>query len=183
MQSVTFDDLYKAKTPLSDLHANVHKAAMLLVSKHHIHTEPQQRTDVQFGYANGFKERPPGTRLGTIERSTPQVRDCDEAFRPSSLDVNLAPVKALRIILTEMTIQGVEPRRIKDVLKALRGSVSQRWKLARQQRNFIRAVLLSSASAWGIHLHPLWSKGCLHGFVLDLPELPAAGIRNVDTDP
>ena len=92
---------------------------MFLEREHHLRTEPRERTDERYGYANGYKERTNKTRQGTIELSIPQVRGSDEAFRPVSLDTAMASEKVRRIALAEMTIQGVASRWVKDILESL----------------------------------------------------------------
>ena len=54
-------------------------------------------------------------------KTIPHVRGWDEAFQPVSLDAAMASEKALRLALTEITIQGVASHRVKDILQTLWG--------------------------------------------------------------
>ena len=101
---------------------------MLLERQYHLHAEPNKRTNVRHGYADGFNKRTLKTRPGTIERTIPRVRGNDEPFRPASLDAAMAPEKRIRIALAEMTIDGGAASRIKDILESLCGSRSK-WSM------------------------------------------------------
>lgn len=94
---------------------------MLLQRQHHLRAEAHERTNVSYGYANGFKNRTLANRLCTIELSIPPVRVSDASFRPAPLDGAMASKKGPCIALAEMTIQGVAHRRVKGIIESLCG--------------------------------------------------------------
>ena len=108
---------------------------MFLERERHLRTEPRERTDERYGYANGCKEY---NSSGHDRTSIPQVCGSDETLWPASLDGVMVSEKALCSAEAEMTIHGIGSRRVKDTHEALGGSRSKRSMFARQLRNSTR---------------------------------------------
>ena len=95
--------------------------AMLIERERHIGAATYQRTENRDGYANGFKDRTLNTRIGPVEVSIPQVRDCSEPFFPTALERGQRSEKALAATVAEMYLQGVSTRKVTKVMEELCG--------------------------------------------------------------
>lgn len=85
-----------------------------------LQAEPNERTPLRQGFANGFKPKTVSTRVGDICLAVPQVRD-GVAFYPSALEKGLRSERALKVAIAEMYIQGVSTRNVTHVLEKLCG--------------------------------------------------------------
>ena len=85
-----------------------------------LNARPWERTENRTGYANGFKNKSVGTKLGQLDLNVPQVRG-DIEFYPSALEKGIRSEKALKLALAEMYVQGVSTRKVTSVLKKLCG--------------------------------------------------------------
>lgn len=81
---------------------------------------PWQRTENRRGYANGFKPKTVGTRMGELELRIPQVRG-DVEFYPSALERGVRSERALKCAIAEMYVQGVSTRKVTEVMRELCG--------------------------------------------------------------
>jgi len=79
-----------------------------------------ERTDNRQGYANGYKPKTIGTRMGKLMVNVPQVRDGVQ-FYPSALEKGCRSERALKLAIAEMYVQGVSTRRVTDVLEKMCG--------------------------------------------------------------
>jgi putative transposase len=95
--------------------------AMLIERERHLGATSHQRTDQRDGYANGFKDRTLGTRVGPVDLSIPQVRQSSEPFFPTALVRGQRSEKALAATVAEMYLQGVSTRRVTKVMEKLCG--------------------------------------------------------------
>ena len=93
------------------------QALMELEVSQHVGAEKHQRTPERTGYRNGYRERPWETRVGTLERRVPRVRD--GRFCPSLLEPRQRAERALVAVVQEAYVQGVSTRRVDDVVRAL----------------------------------------------------------------
>lgn len=80
---------------------------------------PYQRTEERQGYANGFKDKTVGTRVGDLHLKIPQVRDID--FYPQALERGVRSERALTTALAEMYVQGVSTRKVSKIVEELCG--------------------------------------------------------------
>jgi len=79
-----------------------------------------ERTDNRQGYANGYKPKTVGTRMGKLIVNVPQVRG-GIRFYPSALEKGCRSERALKLAIAEMYVQGVSTRRVTDVLEKMCG--------------------------------------------------------------
>lgn len=79
-----------------------------------------ERTDSGQGYANGYKPKTVGTRMGKLIVNFPQVRGGIQ-FYPSALEKGCRGERALKLAIAEMYVQGVSTRRVTDVLEKMFG--------------------------------------------------------------
>jgi transposase-like protein len=79
-----------------------------------------ERTDNRQGYANGYKPRTVGTRMGKLIVNVPQVRGGIQVY-PSALEKGCRSERALKLAIAEMYVQGVSTRRVTDVLEKMCG--------------------------------------------------------------
>jgi transposase-like protein len=86
----------------------------------HLGAERHQRNDRRRGYRNGTKPRTFGTRVGSLELSVPQTRNC-EPYNPSMFARWQRSERALLVACAEMYFQGVSTRRVQDVLREMCG--------------------------------------------------------------
>jgi putative transposase len=93
--------------------------AMRLERSQVIEAEPYQRSERRRGYANGFKPKTLGTRLGAITFQVPQTRGVE--FYPSALEKGIRSERALKLAIAEMYVQGVSTRKITEVMQQLCG--------------------------------------------------------------
>lgn len=95
--------------------------AMRLERGRHLQAQPYERTEERQGYANGYKPKSLKTQLGLLNLSVPQVRGSEEGFYPSFLEQGIRSERALKSALSEMYIQGVSTRRVKEITEKLCG--------------------------------------------------------------
>jgi putative transposase len=93
--------------------------AMRLERSQVIEAEPYQRSERRRGYANGFKPKTLGTRLGAITFQVPQARGVE--FYPSALEKGIRSERALKLAIAEMYVQGVSTREVTEVMQQLCG--------------------------------------------------------------
>lgn len=87
----------------------------------HLQAQQYQRTDARRGYRNGNKPRSFGTRVGSLELSVPQVRDC-EPYHPSMFSRFQRSERALLATCAQMYFQGVSTRKVQNVLDTMCGT-------------------------------------------------------------
>src|SRR6202795_4699079 len=79
-----------------------------------------ERSEARRGYRNGSKPRKLKTRLGELELSVPQVRNC-EPYHPSLFARWQRSERALLVACGEMYFQGVSTRNVQKVLEEMCG--------------------------------------------------------------
>ena len=84
----------------------------------HLGAELHERSADRLGYRNGSKPRKLKTRVGELELSVPQVRGC-EPYHPSLFARFERSERALLVACSEMYVQGVSTRKVREVLEAM----------------------------------------------------------------
>jgi len=77
------------------------------------------RNPERISYANGYKDKKLGMRMGEVQLKIPQTRDC--MFYPRTVEKGVRSEKALRLALSEMYIQGVSTRKVMKITEQLCG--------------------------------------------------------------
>jgi transposase-like protein len=93
--------------------------AMKLERSHVLGAQPYERTLERRGYANGYKPKTVGTRVGRLELAVPQARGI--AFYPTALERGTRSERALALAVAEMYLQGVSTRKVSAVMEELCG--------------------------------------------------------------
>lgn len=86
----------------------------------HLGAEPHARQTERRGYRNGTKPRTLATRVGSLDLSVPQVRNC-EPYHPSMFARWQRSERALLVACGEMYFQGVSTRNVQKVLQEMCG--------------------------------------------------------------
>jgi transposase-like protein len=107
-----FDGLTEALTLLLD-------EVMRLERSRHLRAQPYERSAQRRGYANGYKPKQVGTRIGELTLAGPQVREGN--YYPSSLEKGLHSERALKVALAEMYVQGVSTRKLQRITEEICG--------------------------------------------------------------
>jgi len=81
--------------------------------------QPYERSDTRRGYANGFKPKTFGSRLGKLNLQIPQTRGVE--FYPSVLERGERSERALKLAIAEMYVQGVSTRKVAAITEELCG--------------------------------------------------------------
>lgn len=88
----------------------------------HVGAEPHERkVSGRRGYRNGNKSRSLKTRVGELNLSVPQTRNC-EPYHPSMFAKWQRSERALLVACAEMYFQGVSTRRVQGVLEEMCGT-------------------------------------------------------------
>jgi putative transposase len=96
------------------------QAAMTQEVADHVGADLHERSDDRRGRRNGHKPRTLLTRVGGLELSVPQVRDCDRGpYHPSLFARWERSERALLVACGEMYFQGVSTRNVREVLERL----------------------------------------------------------------
>ena len=96
------------------------QAAMSQEVGEHVGAQLHERTDGRRGHRNGSKPRTLLTRVGELELSVPQVRDCDRGpYHPSLFARWERSERALLVACGEMYFQGVSTRNVREVLATM----------------------------------------------------------------
>ena len=86
----------------------------------HLGAAEHERNKDRRGYRNGTKPRTLKTRVGELELSVPQVRNC-EPYHPSMFARWQRSERALLVACGEMYFQGVSTRNVQNVLQEMCG--------------------------------------------------------------
>jgi len=88
----------------------------------HVGAKPHERKPAcRRGYRNGTKVRSLKTRVGELNLTVPQTRDCDP-YHPSMFAKWQRSERALLVACAEMYFQGVSTRRVQEVLEEMCGT-------------------------------------------------------------
>lgn len=108
------------QTELAEAVRIILNQAMRLERSQALAATPYERTDKRLGYANGFKPKTVGTRLGEMTLAVPQVRG-EVQFYPSALEKGLRSERALKLAIAEMYVQGVSTRKVAAIMNQMCG--------------------------------------------------------------
>lgn len=92
---------------------------MQIERERHLNAASYERTDDRNGYANGYKSKTVGTRIGELTLQIPQVRD--SSFYPEVMEKGLRSERAFAIALAEMYVQGVSTRKVGKIIEEMCG--------------------------------------------------------------
>jgi putative transposase len=96
------------------------QAAMSEEVSAHVNAAAHERSRDRTGHRNGFKPRTLKTRVGELQLSVPQVRDCDRGpYHPSLFAKWERSERALLVACGEMYFQGVSTRNVTEVLSTM----------------------------------------------------------------
>jgi putative transposase len=96
------------------------QAVMTQEVAEHVGAGLHERSDDRRGRRNGHKPRTLQTRVGGLELSVPQVRDCDRGpYHPSLFARWERSERALLVACGEMYFQGVSTRNVQQVLETM----------------------------------------------------------------
>jgi len=101
------------------LEALVNHAMQTEVTEH-LGAEHHQRSPRRRGQRNGSKPRTLGTRVGRLNLTVPQTRNC-EPYHPSMFARWQRSERALLVACAEMYFQGVSTRKVQRVLEEMCG--------------------------------------------------------------
>jgi transposase-like protein len=112
--------LFREPDRLRDVLEVICQAAMAEEVSQHLGAASHERSGDRCGYRNGHKARTLKTRVGELELSVPQVRDCDRGpYSPSLFARWERSERALLVACGEMYFQGVSTRKVQDVLETM----------------------------------------------------------------
>jgi len=110
--------VFQREAGLKELVQWLAHAAMQEEVAEHVGAELHERSEDRLGYRNGAKPRKLKTRVGELELSVPQVRGC-EPYHPSLFARFERSERALLVACSEMYVQGVSTRNVREVLEAM----------------------------------------------------------------
>jgi transposase-like protein len=113
-------DLFGSQEGLRRLLETVANIGMREQAAAHVGAAEHERTEARRGHRNGSKPRTFKTRLGELELSVPQVRNC-EPYHPSLFARWQRSERALLVACGEMYFQGVSTRNVQKVLEEMCG--------------------------------------------------------------
>lgn len=175
------DGLENAIPKIAELLMNT---AMLLERERHIGAAPHQRGVERNGYANGYKPRKFQTAFGSLDLSTPQVRESDTPFRTSLFEKGSRSDRALKSAIATMYVEGVSTRRVTKVMEKLCG-----FKVSSGQVSDLNKQLDEEFTKWRNRPLPeiiyfttdaTYYKVRIDGVVRDCATLIASGVRRSD---
>jgi putative transposase len=96
------------------------QAAMSQEVAAHLNAQAHERSCGRTGHRNGHKPRTLRTRVGELQLSVPQVRDCERGpYHPSLFARWERSERALLVACGEMYFQGVSTRKVQEVLERM----------------------------------------------------------------
>ncbi|MDY7009820.1 MAG: transposase [Planctomycetota bacterium] len=113
-------EVFVNKNRLKHLLEALVNGAMQCEIAEHPGADEHERAPRRRGYRNGVKPRRLRTRVGELDLSVPQVRDC-QPYHPSMFAKWQRSERALLVACAEMYYQGVSTRRVRDVLEQMCG--------------------------------------------------------------
>lgn len=113
-------ELFASRDGLQRLLETVVNVGMREEAAVHVGAAEHERSANRRGYRNGSKPRTLKTRLGELELSVPQVRNC-EPYHPSMFARWQRSERALLVACAEMYFQGVSTRNVQEVLQEMCG--------------------------------------------------------------
>lgn len=112
--------LFSDPDRLRELLEVICQAAMSQEVAAHLNAQAHERSSERTGHRNGHKPRTLKTRVGELQLSVPQVRDCERGpYHPSLFARWERSERALLVACGEMYFQGVSTRKVQDVLESM----------------------------------------------------------------
>jgi transposase-like protein len=164
---------------LPEVLASVINQAMKLERQRYLQAAPYERTEERLSHANGFKPKQLNTRIGPLNLSVPQTRDCE--FYPSCLEQGMRSERALKMAIAEMYFQGVSTRKVKSIMQELCG-----FELTSTEVSRAAALLDDELNLWRkrklgvyryVYLDAIYEKIRYEGHVRDCAVLVAVGVN------
>jgi len=113
-------DLFANREGMQRLLETIVNIGMREEAAAHVGAAEHERSENRRGYRNGTKPRKFKTRLGELDLSVPQVRNC-EPYHPSFFGRFQRSERALLVACGEMYFQGVSTRNVQKVLEEMCG--------------------------------------------------------------
>lgn len=154
--------------------------AMKMEREQALKAAPYERNHERTGYANGFKEREFGSRLGSLRVQIPQVRGL--SFYPKSLEKGERSEKAIKLAVAEMYVQGVSTRKVAAITEELCGfeisstQVSRCAKLLDEELQKFRERPLTGKYAY-VYFDAIYEKVRHDHTVISMATLIAIGVN------
>ena len=111
-------EVFSKKEGLKEFLEVLMRQVMEVEVQNHLGADRHERSEVRQGYRNGNKPRRLRTRVGELELSVPQVRNC-EPYHPSLFAKWQRSERALLVACGEMYFQGVSTRNVRQVLESM----------------------------------------------------------------
>jgi transposase-like protein len=149
----------------------------------HVTADPHERTEQRRGLRNGYKPRTLNTRVGLLEFRVPQVRAC-EPYHPSMFAKWQRSERALLVACSEMYVQGVSTRAVREVLEAMcdgeisSTTVSRVAQELDEKLDEFRGRRLEEAEYPYLHIDARYEKVRVSGRVVSQAVLVAVGISS-----
>lgn len=155
--------------------------AMEIERERYLKAGAYARSPERVSYANGYKDKKLGLRIGEVALKIPQTRDC--MFYPKTVEKGVRSEKALRLALSEMYIQGVSTRKVLKITEQLCGfevSSTQVSKLSSEMDGEIDKWRNRPLEAFKyLILDARYEKVRDNGRVVDMAVLWAIGINSI----
>ena len=145
-----------------------------------LNAAPYERNAERKGYANGFKEREYGSRLGALRIQIPQARGI--SFYPKCLEKGERSERALKLAIAEMYVQGVSTRKVAAITEELCGfeisstQVSRCTALIDEELKKFRERPLSGRYAY-VYFDAMYEKIRHNHSVISMATLIAIGVN------
>jgi transposase-like protein len=122
ISALNLQDLFNQPEKLKELFETLLNALLQEEATNYIQAKNHERTEERRGYRNGTKPRTLNTRVGKLDLSVPQVRDCpDGPYEPSIWNKWQRSEQALLVTCAEMYQLGVSTRNVGKVLEKMGG--------------------------------------------------------------
>lgn len=154
---------------------------MELEREKYLKAEAYARNPERISYANGYKDKKLGMRMGEVQLKIPQTRDC--MFYPRTVEKGVRSEKALRLALSEMYIQGVSTRKVMKITEQLCG-----FEVSSTQVSRLTSEMDAEIDRWRnrpleafkyLMLDARYEKVRDNGRIVDMAVLWAIGINKV----
>jgi len=152
--------------------------AMKIERSRYLQADPYERTEHRQSYSNGYKAKTIKSRIGAIDLSVPQTRDC--GFYPQSLERGLRSERALKVALAEMYVQGVSTRKVAKITEKLCGFEISSAEVSRASKKLDEHLEVWRERSLGqfpyVYMDARYEKVRHNGVVIDCAVLLAIGV-------
>ena len=152
--------------------------AMKIERSRYLQADPYERTEHRQSYSNGYKAKTIKSRIGEIDLSVPQTRDC--GFYPQSLERGLRSERALKVALAEMYVQGVSTRKVAKITEKLCGFEISSAEVSRASKKLDEHLEAWRERSLGqfpyVYMDARYEKVRHNGVVIDCAVLLAIGV-------